>query len=188
MMGISTNPTSVMLLDNQQPSHRSKEIEAFNATVAMFKIRLVDLAATSGAKKRDIEKFKIGSESVTSKTLTRIILGFTPAQRSFYSGMISLQYSAEEGNVRVPILKLRKLDNATDIYRDALNMTLEAFGIKRSQISKGSGIAQSNLTNWTSGAKDFQLSSIEKIKKALEREQRNFYNALIEVLFILTAA
>lgn len=175
-----------MLIDNQVPNAQPKEVEAFNATVTMFKLRLTDIASDSGVLKRDLENFKKGTGKVTSRTLSKIILALSPVQRSFYSGMIALQSSTEDAGVKMPVLSLNQVNDGTDIYRDALDITLSVFGIKESEIAKATNIAQSNISTWRNKRRDVQLITIDKIKAGLKIEQRNFFNAMTEVLFILS--
>jgi DNA-binding phage protein len=173
-----------MLLEKQATMIQSKDAEAFNATVVMFKLRISDIASDSGLTRREIEEFKKGSGRLNTRTISRIILALSPAQRSFYSAMIALQYAAEDAGVKTPILNIQKMDDSTDIYREALKMTFEAFKLPMSRLAENCGIAKSNLSNWLSGKKGFYLESIDKIREALSPQQRNFYNALVETLYI----
>lgn len=177
-----------MLVKQQLLDIPSKESEAFSATVAVFQVNLAELSRRSGAQKGEIERLKSGSTHLTSRTLARILGGLNPEERSFYASMVAIQWAAEDAKLKMPILNFPKLDGSSDVFRQAFAMTTDIFGIEDLHVAKNSGIADSNLNAWKKGNRDCELRTLDKIKSALTPHQRTFFQAISDVLFILSAS
>jgi hypothetical protein len=101
--------------------------------------------------------------------------------------MMSLQCTAEDANIKLPIFSFPTLDGTADIFREAYSMTMSTFGVQDLHIAKASGIADSNLNAWKKGSSDCEMRTLDKIKGAMSKEQRNFMRTISDILFNLSS-
>lgn len=172
-----------MLIAQEQGQQPSKESQAFSAVMAMYGISCTEIARISGVQKGDVERFKAGSTHITSRTLARIIGALDAEQRLFYTSMMSLQWTASDANIKLPIFNFPVLDGTADVFREAYRITTETFGIQDLHIAKASGLADSNLNAWKKGSSDCEMRTLNKIKGAFSREQRTFMQTISDILF-----
>lgn len=162
------------------------EAEAFAATVIVFKIRLTELQMAAGVSKMTIERLKLGYSELSTEDLGKIVYALTPSERNFYNSMIQVQRAATDGNIRLPLLEFsRQIERRSDIYRDALELTLNVFCLQQKYVYTRAGIQASNFSAWLKGTRDISLSNLSKIKGALSREQRTFMEAIGDALIAL---
>lgn len=171
-----------MLLKQQyQHTETTYESEAFNATIVMYKIRLNELQMAAGISKNTIERFKLGLDEISTNDLGRIVKAFTPQERAFYNSMIQVQASAAAASVKLPPLEFVRSAKCSDVYRDAMEMTLSVFCLQQKAVYTRAGIQSSNFSAWLKGSRDISLANLQKIKGALSREQRAFYDAVADI-------
>jgi predicted transcriptional regulator len=176
-----------MLIEQESSEQLNPEAAAFDATVDNFKISLSEIARVSGVELRKIKDFRNGKQTLTSRTMSRILLALSPTELAFYSAMVGLQTAAISGGVTVERLKFREIVDITDIYRQAYQIVVKTFSIVQLQLSKKIDIRDENISAWKNGRRDFQQESLSKIKNGFTLEQRMFYQSLVEVLFIVGA-
>lgn len=172
-----------MLLKQQyeQPT-TTYESEAFNATIVVYKIRLNELQMAAGVNKHTIERFKLGMDDISTGDLGKIVSAFTPQERAFYNSMIQVQSSAGAASVKLPPLDFVRSAKSSDVYRDAMELTLSVFCLPQKSVYSRAGIQGSNFSAWLKGSRDISLANLQKIKGALSREQRAFYDAVADIL------
>lgn len=173
------------MLIEQETEDLNPEAAAFDATVDNFKISISEIARLSGVDVRKIRDFRSGKQTLTSRSMSRILLALSPTELAFYSAMVGLQTAAASGGVKVERLKFREIVDVTDIYRQAYQIVVKTFSIVQLQLSKKINIKDENISAWKNGRRDFQQESLSKIKDGFTLEQRMFYQALVEVLFIV---
>lgn len=174
-----------MLLASQIVKLTSVESEAFDATVTSFKINLGAIGRKLNIQTKDIVEFRNGELAMKSETLTKVLLQFKPIERSFYFAMIACQNAAIDGRVKLPLLEFHQIEKGSDIYRQAFKLTISTFRLEQANLSRTSNASGSNLNAWLKGSRDCQLKSLERTKAALTVEQRNFFDAIVNVLFCL---
>lgn len=172
-----------MLLKQQyeQPKN-TYECEAFNATVVMYKIRLNELQMAAGISKNTIERFKLGLDEISLNDLGKIVRALTPQERAFYNSMIQVQAAAAAASIELPPLDFKRSSAYSDIYRDSMEMTLNVFCLQQKAVYSRAGIQSSNFSAWFKGSRDISLANLQKIKGALSREQRAFFDAVSDIL------
>lgn len=176
-----------MLLTSQVIKSKSKESEAFSATIDQFGIRLEDISSASGVSVNMLRRFKGGdTSSFKSAWLTQVVWALSPDERNFYNSMISLQHATEDARVPLPLLDFDKVHSASDVYRQALEKLVKVFSIDMAFICRSCGIKESNVSAWRRGNSDMEIDNLNKIKAVLSPEQRNFYFAIVDVLYALS--
>jgi transcriptional regulator with XRE-family HTH domain len=160
--------------------------EAFNDTLETFKISISDLARDSGVSVETIAKFRRGKKSnMTTRTLSRLLLALTPTQSAFYSATVQLLYAAKNANIEVGEMRFRDIVDITDIYRQAYQLVLDKFAIVQEHFAKKIHIQAPNLGAWKSGRRDFREENMDRVIEGFTIDQRTFYLALVEILFIV---
>ena len=175
-----------MLLTSQVTKSRSKESEAFAATVDEFGIRLDDLAQASGVSLNMLREFKKGNtSSFKSIWLTNLVYALLPSERAYYQAMIVIQNAAEDARIQLPLLTFDRIADGSDIYRQAFDKMVEIFSIDTVFLCRSSGLKEPNVSRWRRCKADFELDSLDKIKAVLTPEQRNFFFAIVDILYTL---
>jgi transcriptional regulator with XRE-family HTH domain len=163
----------------------SQESEAFQATCVVFKIDVRDLVKASGVSREIVERFKIGDDSLNTAQLYKLKRALTAEERNFYNSMLVVQSAAADAGILLPLLDLSETNGSVDLYRDAVMLTCQIFGIQQNSLCKKSGIFSSNFSAWALGRRDMTVNSFYKIKAALSREERSFLDAVINILLAL---
>jgi transcriptional regulator with XRE-family HTH domain len=165
------------------PTIQNKESEAFAATCVQFRIKLPEIQMASGLTKQTIESFKTGTDDLTTKDLWKILNALTPFERTFYNSMMSVQDAAEAAGISMPLLDLQKAQTNSDPLRGAMELTMQVFDINSKAICDAAGYANSNFAAWYKGSREsVTLSTLQKIKTGLSREQRAFMDAIVNAL------
>lgn len=174
-----------MLLKQQyQQGEICREAEAFAATCLVFKLKIAELALMSGLDRMTIEKFRDGSSEISTTTLFKILKVLTPNERNFYNALMEIQYAAGDAGVTLPLLDLAP-DIKVDVFRDALTLTMQVFGVCQKDIYTAAGMQNSNFSAWMTGRRDMNLGNLGRVKAALSREQRSFFEAVASVFVTL---
>lgn len=174
----------MLLVQQVKESEVCREVEAFQATCVVFKVKIVELAMASGVDRQVIERFHSGAGDISTTTLFKILRVLTPTERSFYNSMMSIQYAACDAGITLPLLNFTPLmhDNA---YRDALDLTFRIFGINQKDVCVAAGMQSGNFSAWMTGKRDVTLPLLARIKNALSREQRVFYESVADIYISL---
>jgi transcriptional regulator with XRE-family HTH domain len=174
-----------MLLKQQYESRAiCRESEAFAATCVVFKIKLAELAYASGLDLGTIEKFRQGDGGISTTTLFKILKVLTPNERNFYNALINIQNAASDGEITLPLLDFAPSVKA-DVYRDALELTFRVFGINSRDVYSAAGMQSSNFSNWLTGKRDITLPTLARIKAALSKPQRAFFESVADIYVCL---
>ena len=174
-----------MLLKQQyEPEEVCREAEAFAATVVVFKIKIAELAFASGLERAAIERFRCGADDISTTVLFKILKVLTPNERNFYNSLIAIQNAAADADITMPLLDFAP-SVKSDVYRDALTLTLEIFGISRADVYSKAKMQPANFSNWIAGKRGINLSNLAKIKSALTREQRTFFESVADIYVCL---
>lgn len=174
------------MLTSQIVKSSSKESEAFAATVDQFEISLREIAVVSKVSQRAIEAFKDGdTKSLKSSALSAIIYALHPHERTYYAAMIAVQHATEDARIPLPLLTFEPIGEAPDIYRQAIDKLQTTFSLDMAFISRSSKVLEPNITRWRKGRSDFEVDSIDKLKGAMTTEQRNFFLAIVDILYAL---
>lgn len=172
---------SIMLLKQQYEIRAvCREAEAFAATCVVFKIKLAELAYASGLDLQTIEKFRQGDGAISTTTLFKILKVLTPNERNFYNALVNIQNAAADAEITMPLLDFAPSVKA-DVYRDALELTFRVFGINSRDVYSAAGMQSSNFSNWLTGKRDITLPTLARIKAALSREQRSFFESVADI-------
>ena len=175
-----------MLLTSQVVKSSSKESEAFSACVDEFGIRLDDLSQASGVSLNMLREFKKGNTtSFKSIWLTNLVYALLPGERAYYQAMIVIQHAVEDARINLPLLQFDRIVDGSDIYRQALEKMVEIFNIDMVFLCRSSGLKEPNVSRWRRCKADFELDSLDKIKAVLTPEQRNFFFAVVDILYTL---
>jgi predicted transcriptional regulator len=174
----------MLLVQQAQDREVCREAEAFQATCVVFKIKIAELAMASGLDRRIIERFYDGASDISTSTLFKILKVLTPNERNFYNSLMAIQGAAADAGVKMPLLNFAP-SVRENIYRDALDLTFKVFGLASVDIYKSAGMQSSNFSNWITGKRDMNLPNLARIKAALSREQRTFYESVADIYISL---
>lgn len=170
----------MLLVQQVRESEVCREAEAFAATVIVFKIKIAELAMASGLDRQVIERFYGGASDISTTTLFKILKVLTPNERNFYNSLMAIQGAAADAGVTMPLLNFAP-SVRENIYRDALDLTFKVFGINQKDVYTAAGMQSSNFSNWFTGKRDMNLPNLARIKAALSREQRAFYESVADI-------
>jgi hypothetical protein len=170
----------MLLVQQVRETEICREAEAFQATCVIFKIKIAELAMASGLDRHVIERFYGGAGDISTGTLFKILKVLTPNERNFYNSLMAIQGAAADAGVTMPLLNFAP-SVRDNVYRDALDLTFKVFGINQKDVYTGAGMQSSNFSNWFTGKRDMTLPLLARIKAALSREQRAFFESVADI-------